>query len=129
MSRRRKEENNVDESLSDEVEVVMRWSKKRIGIATVIVVLVIVVGLYLLSLMGERSSSILGETVRQPQIKIPNELNIEEVIENAKDDLADINADNIIESQPKIHQIIQNLTNLTNASGSAKTIICDAICK
>lgn len=120
----------LEDEVPEEVEVVMRWSKNRIFIATSIVVILILLGLYAIFLISEnKQPSVLGVEADKPKIKIPDEKNIEEVIENAKKDLSNINTDNIIQSQPKLQKIINDLTNITNASVSAKSLICDAVCK
>ena len=119
----------TEEEFIQEAEVVMRWSKKRIVIATFLVVCIIVGGLYAILLLNENKSRVLGTAINRPQIKIPKERDIQEVIENAKNELSNINAKNIIESQPQLQKIISDLTHLTGSSSSAKNLICDAICK
>ena len=119
----------TEEDFIQEAEVVMRWSKKRIVIATFLVVCIIVGGLYAILLLNENKSRVLGTVINRPQIKIPKERDIQEVIENAKNELSNINAKNVIESQPQLQKIINDLTHLTGSSSSAKNLICDAICK
>jgi len=117
------------EEIIDEAEVIMRWSIKRIVIATILVVLIIVGGIYAISLLSQ-NPKVLGErTISRPRIKIPDEKNIEEVIDKAQIELSNINAKNLIESQPRIKKIIEDLTNLTGSSNSAKSLICDSLCK
>lgn len=117
------------EEIIEEAQVVMRWSSKRIVIATTLVVLIIVGGIYAISLLSQ-NPKVLGErTSKRPQIKIPNERNVEEILDKAQLELANINAKNLIESQPRIKKIIDDLTNLTGASNSAKSLICDSLCK
>ncbi len=129
MSRRKVAKEELEERI-EEAEVVMRWSAKRIVLATIFVVFVIVAGLYFTSLISQRSSNILGEnTVDRPQIKLPSEKNVEKILDQAQQDLANINAKNIISSQPKLQQIINDLTGITTSSRSAKDLICDAVCK
>ncbi len=127
MSRRK----NIKESeeIIEEAEVVMRWSSKRIVIATFVVVALIAGGIYAISLLSQ-NPKVLGErTENKPQIKIPDENDVEGIIEKAKEDLTNINAKNIVESQPKIKKIIDDLTGLTGSSSSAKSLICDSLCK
>jgi cytochrome c-type biogenesis protein CcmH/NrfG len=120
----------TEEDLVKEAEVVMRWSKKRIVMATILAVCIIAGGVYALSLLGQNASRVLGaKTADKPQIQIPNEKNVQDVIDSAKEDLSNINAKNIVESQPKIKKIIEDLNNLTGSSSSAKSLICDTLCK
>ena len=117
------------EEIVEDAEVVMRWSSKRIVIATFIVVVIIAGGLYTISLLSQ-NPKVLGErTQDRPKIKIPNERSIEKIIDNAQDELSSINAKNLVESQPRIKKIIDDLTNLTNSSNSAKDLICESLCK
>ncbi len=113
----------------EEAEVVMRWSGKRIVIATTLVVLIIIGGIYAISLLSQNPKVLGQKTESKPQIKIPDEKKVDEVIEKAKEDLANINAKNLIASQPKIKKIIDDLTHLTGSSSSAKSLICDSLCK
>lgn len=113
----------------EEAEVVMRWSGKRIVIATTLVVLIIVGGIYAISLLSKNPKVLGQRTENKPQIKIPNEKNVDDIIEKAKEDLSNINAKNIVASQPKIKKIIDDLTHLTGSSSSAVNLICDSLCK
>lgn len=127
MSRRRKIKEEEEEI--QEAEIVTHWSAKRIGIAILILVLFLGFGIYSLSLLSQ-NPKVLGEkSLDRPKIEIPNERNVEEIIEKAQDELSDINAKNLIESQPRLKKIIDDLTGLTGSSTSAKNLICDSLCK
>lgn len=128
MSRRRIINDSKEEMIED-AQVVMRWSGKRIVIATTLVIMTILGGIYAISLLSQ-NPKVLGEkTVSEAQIKLPDEEGIQEIIDKAKQDLSDVNAKNLIESQPRIKKIIDDLTNLTGSSNSAKSLICDNLCK
>ena len=118
------------EEIVEDAEIVMRWSGKRIVIATFIVICIIAGGLYAISLLSE-NPKVLGEKTsnERPKIKIPDERDVGKVIDRAQEDLSEINAKNLIESQPRLKKIIDDLTNLTNSSNSAKDLICDSLCK
>lgn len=120
----------AEEELIKDAEVVMRWSSKRIVIATVLVLLIIGGGMYGILVMGQNSSKVLGAKTPNegPKIKIPDQKNVEDIIKSAKQDLSNINAKNIVQSQPKLQKIIDDLTNLTGSSGSARSLICDTLC-
>ena len=100
MSRRRtvKEEPEIIQ----EAEVIMRWSGKRIVIATTLVIVIILGGIYTLSLLSQNPKVLGQHTENKPQIKIPDEKSVDDIIEKAKEDLANVNAKNIVASQPKI---------------------------
>lgn len=129
MSRRRMVKEELEERI-EEAEVVMRWSTKRIVIATFLVIAIIAGGLYAITLMSQNPTRVLGEKAAdRPKIKIPDDNAVEDIISKAKEDLSNINAKNIVSSQPKLQQIINDLTNLTESSKSAKNLICDVVCK
>ena len=121
----------AEEELIKDAEVVMRWSTKRIVIATVLVLFIIGGGLYGIQLMTQNTTKVLGAKIPGdgPQIKIPDQKNVEGIIDTAKRDLSNINAKNIVESQPKLQKIIDDLTHLSGSSGSARSLICDVLCK
>lgn len=128
MSRRKKIQDNIDDEIQ-EAEIVTRWSKNRIAIALFLTIAIILGGIYAISLLSQNPKVLGDRTRKEPQIKIPDERDVEEVIENAQDELSNINAQNIIENQPQIKKIIDDLTSLTNSSNSAKDLICDSLCK
>lgn len=126
MSRRKKVQ---EDQIIEEAEVVMRWSGKRIVIATVIVLAMIGGGIYAISLLSQNPNVMGVKTENRPQIELPDERDVEGIIEKAKEDLSNINAKNVIESQPQLKKIIDDLTGLTGSTSSAKSLICDAFCK
>lgn len=128
MSRRKLIKEELEEEIG-EAEVITHWSPKRIGIAIFVLVLLVGGSIYVLSLLSQ-NPNILGERItNRPQIKIPNERDVGKILDNAQDELSNINARNIIESQPRIKKIIDDLTGLTSSSTSAKSLICDSLCK
>lgn len=126
MSRRKKVQ---EDQIIEEAEVVMRWSGKRIVIATVIVLAMIGGGIYAISLLSQNPNVMGVKTENRPQIELPDERDVEGIIEKAKEDLSNINAKNVIESQPQLKKIIDDLTGLTGSTSSAKSLICDSFCK
>jgi hypothetical protein len=130
MSRRSVIKDEAEELVKD-AEVVMRWSTKRIVVATFLVLILIAGGLYGISTLSQNASKVLGTKTSSdgPQIKIPDQKNVEGIIETAKKDLSNINAKNIVQSQPKLQKIIDDLSHLTGSSSSAKSLICDTLCK
>lgn len=129
MSRRKiiKEE---EPELIQEAEVIMRWSGKRIVVATFLVIMIIVGSIYAISLISQnKTNQAVEKKIDRPQIEIPNENDVQGVIDKAKTDLSNITAKNLIESQPKLKKIIDDLTHLTGSSSSAKSLICNSLCK
>ena len=121
----------TEEDLIKDAEVVMRWSSKKIVVATGIVLIIIAGGIYGIHVLSQGATKVLGTntSTNRPQIKIPDKKNVESIIDMAKKDLSNINAKNIVESQPKLQKIIDDLTHLTGSSGSARSLICDTLCK
>ncbi len=121
----------TEEEIVKEAEVVMRWSGKRIVIATFLCIILIVGGIYGIYKLGQNTVNVLGAQTKKdhPQLQIPQQKNVEEIINNAKKDLSNINAKNIVESQPQLKKVIDDLTHLTGSSSSAKNLICDTLCK
>jgi hypothetical protein len=127
---RRKLIKDQEPELVQEAEVIMRWSSKRIVIATFIVIMIIAGSIYAISLISQNKTyQAVEKKIDKPQIEIPNEKDVQGVIDKAKGDLSNITAKNLIESQPKLKKIIDDLTHLTGSSGSAKSLICDSLCK
>ena len=129
MSRRKliKEE---EPELVQEAEVIVRWSGKRIVVATFLVIMIIAGSIYAISLISQdKTNQAVEKKIDKPQIEIPNEKDVQGVIDKAKGDLSNITAKNLIESQPKLKKIIDDLTHLTGSSSSAKSLICDSLCK
>jgi hypothetical protein len=81
------------------------------------------------SVIYTNSHILLKKWRHKPQIKIPDEKSVDDIIKKAKEDLANVNAKNIVASQPKIKKIIDDLTHLTGSSSSAVSLICDSLCK
>lgn len=126
MSRRKRieEEENIEEA-----EVISHWSPKKIGIAVGVLLILVAGGIYTISLLSQ-NPKVMGEKApNEPQIKIPDDKDVERIIDKAQDELSNINAKNMVESQPKIKKIIDDLNALTGSSVSAKSLICDSLCK
>jgi hypothetical protein len=128
---RKKKNLNFEDEVIREAEVVVRWSKKRIAIAVIVAAAVIGGGVLGVQSFFQGTKEVLGKNTTQdkPQIQIPDQKKIQDVIDTAKQDLSNINPQNIIESQPQIQKIINDLEHITGSSSSAKNLICDTICK
>lgn len=122
---------DTEEEVVREAEIVMRWSAKRIVVATVLCLALIIGGIYAISLLSQNASEGLrsNSSIDHPQIAVPDEKSVQNVIDTAKKDLSNISAKNIVESQPRLQKVIDDLTHLTGSSSSAKSLICDTLCK
>lgn len=118
----------AEEEIVQEAEVVMRWSTKRIVVATFLVLCIIGGGLYGIALLSQNKPIVLGTSTNRPQIKLPSERSVQDIIDNAKNELSNINTKNIIESQPRLQKVIDDLSHITGSTSSAKNLICDALC-
>lgn len=129
MPRRRKKTNFEDEVIQ-EAEVITHWSIARIIIAIFVLIVVIGGGIlgvnYLFS-----SGKVLGSSAekKEPQIEIPDEKKVQRILEKAKKDLSEIDPKNVITSQPQIQKIINDLSNISGSSNSARRLICESICQ
>lgn len=113
-------------------EVVTRWSVPKILIALGVFALIGMIGLYLFDNFSTKNTDVLGASKRgedRAQIKIPSGREVEDIIEQAKESIADINTENIVDSQPQIKKAIEDLEKLTTGDTDAKKAVCDAVCK
>lgn len=122
--------NIKDEREIKEAEIVKNWSKKRIIIAIIVLIILILGIFFVSSLLSQRlNNALVDNKPDKPEINLPNKEGIQTVLNNAKQQLNNVNAQNVVESQPQIRQIISDLNSLSGASGSAKSLICDTLCK
>lgn len=119
------------EEFIQEAEVVYRWSKKRIVIGLMTAFVIIGGGIYTITLMSPHQQ-VLGTSDKghdKPQIELPTAKKVEQAIQTAKDEIAKINPQNVVASQPQIQKVIHELQQITTTSSSAKNVICDMVCK
>ena len=120
-------EEKVVKSNEDEIEE--HWSIKRILIFSSFLALIGFGVFYFFSL---KSKAVLGEAdnaarVNSAQIEIPNAENIDEIIGGAEESIANIDANDIVSSQPQIQNAIKQLEKLTNQD-NFKDTLCSTIC-
>ena len=126
---RRKKPNLEDEIIQD-AEIITKFSLTRIVVAVVLFVVIIGGGILAVKYFINNSKKVLGTANDySPQIKIPDENRIKRIIDKAKDDLSEVNPKNLVESQPQIQKIIKDLNNISGSSNSARTLICESLCK
>jgi len=105
------------------------WSFKRILIFSSFLALIGFGVYYFFSL---KSKAVLGEAdnaarVNSAQIELPNAENIDEIIGGAEESIANIDANDIVSSQPQIQNAIEQLEKLTNRD-NFKDTFCSTIC-
>lgn len=129
MSRRQAVEgkNLEGERKIDEPEA--QWSFKRIAIFTSIVGVLLFAIFYYFQL---KSGEILGESAENtdkngPQIQIPTKNDVDDILEDAQDNISNIDPNDIVSSQPQIQQAIDQLEKLTNKD-NFKENFCSALC-
>lgn len=114
-----------------DAEIITRWSIPKILIAVGVLALVGMIGVYLFDNVSAKED-VLGTTQRaenRAQIKIPSSKEVEDIVEQAKESIANIKADNLVDSQPQIKKAIEDLEKLTTGDTDAKKAVCDAVCK
>ncbi len=121
----KEEKEDKKNEASDEAQ----WSIKRIAIFTLLLALVGFLAWYFIQ---ARSGDVLGEVDKNrssssPQIEIPKQEDIDEIIKDAEENIANINANDIVSSQPQIQQAIEQLEKLTDKDNFKKAF-CSAIC-
>lgn len=107
----------------------IHWSKKRIVIFTSIIGIIIFAIFYFFQL---RFGEVLGEkdeerNIGGPQIEIPSKDDIDEILEDAEENISNINPEDIVSSQPQIQNAIEQLEKLTNKDNFKETF-CSTVC-
>lgn len=115
-----KKNEEVDES---------QWNIKRIAIFTSILALL---GFLVFYFIQARTGDVLGEVDKNrgssgPQIEIPTQEDVNEIIKDAEENISNIDANDIVSSQPQIQQAIEQLEKLTDRD-NFKKVFCSAIC-
>lgn len=131
MSRlKRKKEDREEPKL--EQDIITKWSIPKILIALGVIALIGMAGVYLFDSISPQKENVLGTSQQledRAQIRIPSEKEVEKIVEQAKESVAGINTENIVESQPQIKKAIEDLEKLTTGDTNAKKTVCDAVCK
>lgn len=122
----------IEEKLKSKIkdsDVEARWSIKRIAIFSSIMAILLFGIFYYFQL---KKGDVLGEedmTSRTvgPQIDLPTRESINEILENAEEDISNINANDIISSQPQIQDAIKQLEKLSSGD-NFKEVLCSVVC-
>lgn len=110
-------------------EIEAEWSIKRIAIFSSIVGLLIFGIFYFFQV---KNGEILGEEdtsskIGGPQIEIPSKDDVDEILEDAEENISNINPEDIVSSQPQIQNAIEQLEKLTNRDNFKETF-CSTVC-
>ncbi len=121
-----------------EAEVVESWSKKRIGVALLVVFLMGVGVMYAFSQIGKKATEVLGSQVG-PQIQssrvaasdvsLPSSTDAKELLETAKKELEKITSENVSASDGALQKVITDLQNVQSGKESPVDALCKMVCK
>lgn len=105
-----------------------QWSIKRIAIFFSILGIIVFI---IYSVLTARFGEVLGENDMSsssgPQITLPSKDNIDDILKDAEDNVANIDANDIVGSQPQIQNAIEQLEKLTSQDGIKKAF-CSSLC-
>ncbi len=106
-----------------------QWSLKRILIFLSILGVILFIIYYIFTarfgeVLGEKD---IGSTSIGPQIELPSKDNIDDILKDAEENVANIDANDIIGSQPQIQDAIKQLQKLTSEDGIKKAF-CSSVC-
>lgn len=121
-------------------EVVEAWSKKKIVIALVVLLVLGIGGFFLLGKLKNKAVQVLGiesgpritnGSFTSPQnVKLPTQEDAGKLLDQAKQELNTIASDSLSASQAGgLQKVIQDLQNIKSGSGSAVGVFCDLVCK
>lgn len=123
--------NKEEKEEAKEAEIITKWSIPKILIAVGVLALIAMIGVYLFDNVSPKER-VLGASQKsdnRAQIKIPSSKEVEDIVEQAKESIADIKTDNLVDSQPQIKKAIDDLEKLTTGDTDAKKLVCDTVCK
>jgi hypothetical protein len=123
-----------------DAELVEKWSRKRLFVAFTTLLVLGGVGYFALSQIGEKAQRVLGlESGHQvntskssdfsDEVRLPTKDDVNALLEQAKDQLSNMTADNITASQAAVQKIIQDLQSMQTGSQSPIGALCDLVCK
>lgn len=118
-----------------EGEVIETWSRKRIGVAIVVTMLLIgAVGYGLISWTDETLSKpvqelrVLGQSSTE-DVKLPTQDDIENTLETAREELEKISTENVTASDAAIQKVIQDLQSIQGGGKEPIDVVCEMLCK
>lgn len=119
---------------SEEVQegeiVETEWDIKKLIIGFIFLVLLIIIGSYIFFPSSEVKQETLGVSAQNltPTPPLPDQEDIQNVINNAQETLSQITAKNLTSSEAAIQRVINDLEMLKGNNG-ALNLFCNTICK
>lgn len=121
-------------------EVVESWSKKKIGIALLIMLALGIGGVFLLGEAKNKVVQVLGvasgpriidkSSLPSQTIKLPTKEDAEKLLDQARQELNNLTSENVSASQAGgLQKVIADLQNIKSGSESAVSVFCDLVCK
>lgn len=121
-------------------EVVEAWSKKKIGVALLIMLALGIGGFFLLGKAKDKMVQVLGvasepritdnSSLLPQTIKLPTKEDAGALLEQAKQELNNLTSENVSASQAGgLQKVIADLQSIKSGSESAVGVFCDLICK
>lgn len=120
----------VEEKIEVDEKQDLKWSKKRIAVATGAVLGIIGMAFYFATIPQD-ADKVLGvdEKQEEPQIELPTQREVERIVENAQESLSNIDVNDVVTSQPQIQQVIKELEKISGGENDIKDIVCQTVCK
>lgn len=115
-----------------EGELVERWSKIRILVGLTVLVFILGFGLFLFNKAGEKATQVLGikdHASNTSDIKLPTQEDANRLLDQAKDELNNLTAENLTSSQAAIQKIIRDLQSLQGGDKQTLDVVCELVCK
>lgn len=122
-----------------EGDVVESWSKKRIIVGLVVLVLIVGVGYLFLSKIQEQATKVFGVSTTKPElqrvsqvsseVRLPRKEDANILLERAKEELNNLTPETASASDGAIQRVIQDLQSLQSGRETPVGVICDLVCK
>ncbi len=119
-----------DEDVQEGEIIETEWDIKKLAIGLVILILLIIVGSYIFFPSKESDNQSLEASMHNlsPTPPLPNQKDVENVIDNARKTLSELTAKNLTSSEAAIQKVINDLEGLKGKNG-AMNLFCNTICK
>lgn len=137
MSRIRKDTigNRQDEATQENDLSDVSWDVRRVGVGFLVLLLLFLLGLIFLpqikSAILDQSSKVLGVSFSKPEQNLdpPDAKEAEKILNDAKEEINKLTADNLTSSSSALNNIIRSLQQLQKGDMDAKEAICEHLCK
>lgn len=120
-------------------EIVERWSRKRVLIASIVLLLLLAGGVYAMTKVKNKATQVLGiesapkitsSSAASKNVRLPTQQDAEQLLEQAKQEINNLASQNLSASQAGgLQKVVEDLQNIKSGSGSALGTFCDLVCK